>query len=103
MGHVASEDPNKPSVEIRIADEALDWNEVKQFCVRGDRTQCNNVRLPSNRLLKGSPAVRLACTGIDLGDAHLVPGISCDRSQVKNAKGCAETHIDGGKHFGANQ
>jgi hypothetical protein len=32
MGHAASEDPNKPSVEIRIADKALEWNEVKQFC-----------------------------------------------------------------------
>ncbi|MHC4192227.1 MAG: hypothetical protein ACYSUB_21565 [Planctomycetota bacterium] len=25
-------DPNKPSVEIRIAEKALEWNEVKQFC-----------------------------------------------------------------------
>ena len=32
MGRAASDDPNKPSVEIRIADEALESNEVKQFC-----------------------------------------------------------------------
>lgn len=32
MGQIPSEDPNKPAVEIRIADEALEWNEVKQFC-----------------------------------------------------------------------
>lgn len=32
MGHATFEDPNKPSVEIRIADRALGWNEVKQFC-----------------------------------------------------------------------
>jgi len=32
MGHAISDDPNKPSVEIRIADEALEWNEAKQFC-----------------------------------------------------------------------
>jgi len=32
VGRAASDDPNKPSVEIRIADEAIEWDEVKQFC-----------------------------------------------------------------------
>jgi hypothetical protein len=32
MGHAKSDDPNKPSVEIRIAEQALEWDEVKQLC-----------------------------------------------------------------------
>jgi hypothetical protein len=32
MSHATSDDPNKPSVEIHIAKNALEWDEVKQFC-----------------------------------------------------------------------
>lgn len=42
MGHAPSDDPNNPFVEIRIADEAVLWDEVKQFCellgLQQDRT-----------------------------------------------------------------
>lgn len=32
MGHATSDGSNKPPVEIRIADKALEWDEVKQLC-----------------------------------------------------------------------
>ena len=32
MGHAPSDDPNKPHVEMRIAKDALEWDQVKQFC-----------------------------------------------------------------------
>ena len=32
MGYTTSDDPNERPVEIRIADQALEWDEVKQLC-----------------------------------------------------------------------